>query len=264
MVQRITRAKAKIRAAHIPFRVPSEGDVRERLAGVLAVVYLIFNEGYLTSGGPDLIRVDLTDEAIRLGRLLRALLPDDGEVAGLLALMLLTDARRPARVSRTGQLVTLAEQDRRAWDQILLAEGHELVRERVRVAAAVGEAPGRFQLLAAINAVHTAARSLEETDWRQVLALYDRLVTLDPSPIVQLNRAVAVAEVDGPEVALREVDALGDALVGYPALHAARAELLRRLGRIAESCAAYDRAIALADNRAERDHLTRRRDQLGR
>ena len=264
MAQRITRAKAKIRAAHIPFRVPSEGDVRERLAGVLAVVYLIFNEGYLTSGGPDLIRVDLTDEAIRLGRLLRALLPDDGEVAGLLALMLLTDARRPARVSRTGQLVTLAEQDRRAWDQILLAEGHELVRERVRVAAAGGEAPGRFQLLAAINAVHTAARSLEETDWRQVLALYDRLVTLDPSPIVRLNRAVAVAEVDGPEVALREVDALGDALVGYPALHAARAELLRRLGRIAESCAAYDRAIALADNRAERDHLTRRRDQLGR
>jgi RNA polymerase sigma factor (sigma-70 family) len=261
MARRITRAKAKIKAAHIPFRVPGADDIRERLAGVLAVIYLVFNEGYLASGGNDPLRVDLTDEAIRLGRLLRNLLPNDGEVAGLLALMLLTDARRRARVSRTGELVTLDEQDRGAWDRTLIAEGHALVRERLDTVAA-GASPGRYQLLAAINAVHTAAPSARDTDWSQIVALYDRLALLDPSPIVRLNRAVAIAEVDDPGVALAEVDRLAEALGGYHAFHAARADLLRRHGRSAEARAAYDRAIELAGNPAERTYLTRRRDQL--
>jgi RNA polymerase sigma-70 factor (ECF subfamily) len=262
IAQRITRAKAKISAAHIPYRVPSADDIRERLAGVLAVVFLVFNEGYLTSAGDDPVRVDLTDEAIRLGRLLRTLLPDDGEVTGLLALMLLIDARRRARVSRTGELVTLDEQDRGAWDRTLLAEGHALVRERIAAVAAGGEPAGRYQLLAAINAVHTDAPSAAETDWTQVVALYDRLLRLDPSPIVRLNRAVALAELDGPEPALGEVEPLAGTLDGYHAFHVTRADLLRRLGRSGESRAAYDRAIALAGNPAERTYLTRRRDQL--
>ncbi|SCF35964.1 RNA polymerase, sigma subunit, ECF family [Micromonospora purpureochromogenes] len=262
MARRITRAKAKIKAAHIPYRVPWADDIRERLAGVLAVVYLVFNEGYLASEGDDPLRVDLTDEAIRLGRLLRTLLPDDGEVAGLLALMLLTDARRPARVSRTGELVTLDEQDRGAWDRTLIAEGNALVRERLEAVAAGGDPPGRYQLQAAINAVHTDAPSARDTDWSTILALYGRLVLLDPSPIVRLNRAVAVAEVDGPGVGLAEIDRLAEVLDGYHAFHAARADLLRRLARGGESRAAYDRAIGLAGNPAERAYLTRRRDQL--
>lgn len=262
MAQRITRAKAKIKAAHIPYRVPSADDVHERLTGVLAVVYLVFNEGYLASEGADPLRVDLTDEAIRLGRLLRNLLPNAGEVAGLLALMLLTDARRLARVSRTGELVTLDEQDRGAWDRTLIAEGHALVRECLDAVAADGEPPGRYQLLAAINAVHTDVPSARDTDWSQIVALYDRMMVLDPSPIVGLNRAVAVAEVDGPGVALAEVDRLVEALDGYHAFHAARADLLRRDGRGGESRAAYDRAIGLAGNPAERAYLIRRRDQL--
>lgn len=263
MAQRITRAKAKIRAAHIPYRVPSTQDVQERLAGVLAVVYLVFNEGYLASEGRDPLRVDLTDEAIRLGRLLHDLVPDEGEVAGLLALMLLIDGRRPARISRTGELVTLEEQDRGAWDRALITQGQDLVRERVRAVADGAPPPGRYQLLAAINAVHTVAPSARDTDWSQVLTLYDRLVTLDPSPVVRLNRAVAVAELDGPAVALAEVERLAGTLEDYHALHATQAELLRRLGRSAESRAAYDRAIHLAGNPAERAHLARRRDQLG-
>ncbi|MEH1058367.1 DUF6596 domain-containing protein [Micromonospora sp. CPCC 206171] len=262
MARRITRAKAKIKAAHIPYRVPWDDDIRERLAGVLAVVYLVFNEGYLASEGDDPVRVDLTDEAIRLGRLLRTLLPDDGEVAGLLALMLLTDARRPARVSRTGELVTLDEQDRGAWDRTLIAEGNALVRERIQAVATGGDPPGRYQLQAAINAVHTNAPSARDTDWSTIVALYGRLVQLDPSPIVRLNRAVAVAEVDGPGVGLAEIDRLAEVLDGYHAFHAARADLLRRLGRSGESRAAYDRAIGLAGNPAERAYLTRRRDQL--
>jgi RNA polymerase sigma factor (sigma-70 family) len=260
MARRITRAKAKIEAAHIPYRVPTVDDIRERLAGVLAVIFLVFNEGYLASEGDDPLRVDLTDEAIRLGRLLRTLLPNDGEVAGLLALMLLTDARRLARVSRTGELVTLDEQDRGAWDRTLIAEGHALVRERL--AAAHDEPLGRYQVLAAISAVHTAATSARDTDWSRIVALYDRLVMLDPSPIVRLNRAVAVAEVDGPGVALAEIDRLAGALDGYHAYHVARADLLRRHGRSDESRAAYERAIGLAGNPAERAYLTRRRDQL--
>ncbi|MEU5565438.1 RNA polymerase sigma factor [Micromonospora musae] len=262
MARRITRAKAKIRAAGIPYRVPSAGDLRERIAGVLAVVYLVFNEGYLAGAGSEPVRVDLTDEAIRLGRLLRTLLPEHGEVAGLLALMLFIDARRTARVSRTGELVTLEEQDRGAWDRTLLAEGNALLRERVEAVAAGGDPPGRYQLLAAINAVHTGVPSARDTDWSTIAALYGRLVLLDPSPIVRLNRAVAVAEVDGPGVGLAEIDRLAGVLDGYHAFHAARADLLRRLGRGGESRAAYDRAIGLAGNSAERAYLTRRRDQL--
>jgi RNA polymerase sigma-70 factor (ECF subfamily) len=261
--QRITRAKAKIKAARIPYRVPSAEDLPARVSGVLAVLFLVFNEGYLATGsGTDPVRHDLTAEAIRLARLIRALLPEDGEVAGLLALMLLTEARRTARVSASGELVTLDEQDRGAWDPALIAEGHRLVRERL-AAAAAGRAPGRYQILAAISAVHTSARDIRDTDWSQVLALYDQLVRLDPSPIIALNRAVAVAELDGPEVALAAVDRLADRLAGYHAYHATRADLLRRLGCSQESRAAYDKAIELAGNTAEIAYLTRRRDQLG-
>jgi RNA polymerase sigma-70 factor (ECF subfamily) len=259
MGQRITRAKAKIKAARIPYRVPSTEDLPARVSGVLAVVYLVFNEGYLATGhDTDPVRHDLTAEAIRITRLIRALMPEDGEVAGLLALMLLTGARRTARVSASGELVTLDEQDRGAWDAALIAEGHRLVRERL----AAGVAPGRYQILAAINAVHTSARDVRDTDWSQIVALYDQLVRLDPSPIIVLNRAIAVAELDGPEVALAAVDRLADALAGYHAFHATRADLLRRLGRSQESRAAYDRAIELAGNTAETAYLTRRRDQL--
>ncbi|MFG2003866.1 RNA polymerase sigma factor [Spirillospora sp. NPDC048911] len=259
MERRITRAKAKIKAARIPYRVPSAEDLPARVTGVLAVLYLVFNEGYLaTSPDTDPLRHDLTAEAIRLTRLIRALLPDDGEVAGLLALMLLTEARRTARVSSGGELVALDEQDRGAWDAALIAEGHRLVRERL----AAGVAPGRYQIMAAINAVHTSARDIRDTDWSQILALYDQLVRLDPSPIIALNRAIAVAELDGPDVALAAVDRLEDKLADYHAYHATRADLLRRLGRSQQSRAAYDKAIELAGNTAETAYLTRRRDQL--
>jgi RNA polymerase sigma-70 factor (ECF subfamily) len=259
MGQRITRAKAKIKAARIPYRVPSAEDLPRRVSGVLAVLFLVFNEGYLATGADtDPVRQDLTAEAVRLTRLIRGLLPEDGEVAGLLALMLLTEARRAARVSATGELVSLAEQDRGAWDAGLIAEGHRLLRERL----ASGVAPGRYQLLAAINAVHTSARDVRDTDWSQIVALYDHLLRLDPSPIVALNRAVAVAELDGPEVALAAVDRLEERLGGYHAFHATRAELLRRLGRSEQARAAYDRAIDLAGNTAETAYLRRRRDQL--
>ncbi|MEU4250726.1 sigma-70 family RNA polymerase sigma factor [Amycolatopsis sp. NPDC026612] len=260
--QRITRAKAKIKAARIPYRVPSAEDLPVRVSSVLTALFLVFNEGYLATGpGTDPVRHDLTAEAIRLTRLIRALLPDDGEVAGLLALMLLTEARRTARVSAGGELVTLDEQDRGAWDAELVAEGHRLVRERL-AAAAAGVAPGRYQILAAINAVHTSARDVRDTDWSQIAALYDQLVRLDPSPIIALNRAIAIAELDGPEVALAAVDRLGDELAGYHAYHATRADLLRRLGRSEPSRAAYDKAIELAGNTAETASLIRRRDQL--
>ena len=260
MGQRITRAKAKIKAARIPYRVPSAEDLPARVSGVLAVLFLVFNEGYLATGpDTDPVRHDLTAEAIRLTRLIRALMPEAGEVAGLLALMLLTEARRTTRVSASGELVPLHEQDRGAWDAALIAEGHRLVRERL----AAGVAPGRYQLLAAINAVHTSARDVRDTDWSQVVALYDQLVRIDPSPIIALNRAIAVAELDGPEVALATIDRLEDKLAGYHAYHATRADLLRRLGRSHESRAAYDKAIELAGNTAETAYLTRRRDQLG-
>jgi RNA polymerase sigma-70 factor (ECF subfamily) len=259
MGQRITRAKAKIKAARIPYRVPAAEDLPARVAGVLTVLFLVFNEGYLATGpDSDPLRPDLTAEAIRLTRLIRALLPDDGEVAGLLALMLLTEARRPARVSASGELVALDEQDRGAWDLALIAEGHRLVRERL----AAGVAPGRYQILAAINAVHTSVRDARDTDWSQVLALYDQLVRIDTSPVIALNRAIALAELDGPEVALAAVNSLEPRLAGYHAFHATLADLLRRLGRSREARAAYDKAIELAGNTAEIANLTRRRDQL--
>jgi RNA polymerase sigma-70 factor, ECF subfamily len=259
MGQRITRAKAKIKAARIPYRVPSAEDLPARVSGVLAVLFLVFNEGYLATGpDTDPVRPGLTAEAIRLTRLIRALMPENGEVAGLLALMLLTEARRTARVSASGELVTLDEQDRGAWDAALIAEGHQLVRERL----AAGVAPGRYQILAAINAVHTSAHNVRDTDWSQVVALYDQLIRLDPSPIVALNRAIAVAEIDGPEVALTAVDRLEETLSGYHAYHATRADLLRRLDRSQESRAAYDKAIELAGNTGETAYLTRRRGEL--
>jgi len=234
MGQRITRAKAKIKAARIPYRVPSAEDLPARVSGVLAVLFLVFNEGYLATGpGTDAVRQDLTAEAIRLTRLIRALMPQDGEAAGLLALMLLTEARRTARVSASGELVPLDEQDRGTWDATLIAEGHRLVRERL----AAGVAPGRYQILAAISAVHTSAHDIRDTDWSQVLALYDQLVHLDPSPIIALNRAIAVAELDGPEVALAAVDRLEDKL-GTPARSpaGARGADRRRVGHGPRAC----------------------------
>lgn len=263
MARRITRAKARIASARVPYRMPTPDDVRERLPGVLAVLYLVFNEGYLATDGDDPLRGDLSDEAIRLCRLLRELLPDEGEVSGLLALMLLTDARRTARISSGGELVTLDEQDRAAWDRTLIAEGHALVHERIAAVAAGAASPGRYQLLAAINAVHTYAPSARDTDWPQIVTLYNRLVAADPSAIVRLNRAVAVAEVDGPDVALAELARIAGTLDGYHAFHAARADLLRRVGRSTEARDAYDAAIRLAGNRAELAYLRRRRDQLG-
>ena len=260
MAQRITRAKRKIRDAHIPYRVPDAADLPRRLAGVLAVVYLVFNEGYLSSSADaDPVREDLTAEAIRLGRLLRGLLPDEPEVAGLLALMLLTESRRRARVA-DGELVPLRDQDRGGWDRALIAEGHGLVRECL-----ARNRPGQYQLLAAINAVHTDAPDAAATDWSQIAALYDQLYAVAPSPVVALNRAVVIAELDGPAVALAEVDRLPQeqpGLTSYHAWHATRADLLRRLGRSAEARAAYDAAIATTDNSAERAYLTRRRGTL--
>ncbi|WP_270888287.1 RNA polymerase sigma factor [Pedococcus sp. 5OH_020] len=254
MAQRITRAKKKIAVAKVPYRVPEAVDLPERLSGVLTVLFLIFNEGYLATGDGDPVRDELTGEAIRLARILRQLLPEEQEVAGLLALLLLTEARRQARL-RNGTLVALDEQDRTGWDHTLIAEGHLLVRECLAV-----NRPGRYQILAAINAVHTDARSAADTDWSQVVTLYDQLTRLDPSPIVALNRAIAVAELDGPCVALALVEELP--LTGYHAWHAARAELLRRLGRSAESKAAYDAAIATTQNSAERAYLSRKRGEL--
>ncbi|MEC5152648.1 RNA polymerase sigma-70 factor (ECF subfamily) [Cryobacterium sp. CAN_C3] len=261
MGQRITRAKAKIKAAHIPYRVPSAEDLPARVSGVLAVLFLIFNEGYLATGhDTDPVRRNLTAETIRLTRLIRGLLPEYGEVTGLLALMLLTEARSAARVSARGELVTLDQQDRVAWNDALMTEGHRLVGKRLTALVA----PGRYQILVAINAVHTSAPDIRDTDWSQVVALYDRLVLLDPSPIVALNRAIAVAELDGPEVALATVDRLEDMLAGYHAYHATRADLLRRMGQDQKSRAAYDTAIELAGNTAETAYLTRRRDQLSK
>ncbi|MCA1706516.1 MAG: RNA polymerase sigma factor [Actinobacteria bacterium] len=254
MAQRITRAKKKITAAKVPYRVPEAADLPERLGGVLAVLFLIFNEGYLATGDGDPVRAELTSEAIRLTRILRQLLPEEPEVTGMLGLLVLTEARREARV-RNGQLVPLDEQDRAGWDHALIAQGHDLVRECLAI-----NRPGRYQLLAAINAVHTDAPTAQDTDWSQVLALYDQLTRLDPSPIIALNRAVAIAELDGPKVALALVDRLP--LTGYHAWHATRADLLRRLGLSAEAKQAYDAAITATHNSAERSYLNRKRGEL--
>jgi RNA polymerase sigma-70 factor (ECF subfamily) len=218
------------------------------------VLFLVFNEGYLATGDGDPVRAELTGEAIRLTRILRQLLPGEPEVAGLLGLLTLIESRRESRV-RNGLLVPLDEQDRGGWDRALIAEGHHLVRECLAV-----NRPGRYQILAAVNAVHTDARTARDTDWSQVVALYDQLTRLDPSPIVALNRAVAVAELDGPEVALALVDRLP--LTGYHAWHAARADLLRRLGRSADARQEYDAAIAATQNSAERAYLRRKGGEL--
>ncbi|WP_246080191.1 RNA polymerase sigma factor [Nonomuraea mesophila] len=249
--QRIVRAKKKIRDAGIPYRVPDAADLPDRLASVLTVLYLVFNEGYTSTSG-QLVRTDLCLEAVRLARELAALMPDEPEAIGLLALLLLTEARRPARVGPSGELVVLAEQDRSLWNRELIAEGHELVRRCLR-----RDQPGPYQVQAAINAVHTDGPA---TDWPQVLALYDQLLHLTPTPVVALNRAVAVAEVHGPASALAAVDELD--LPGYHLLPATRADLLTRLGRTAEAVAAYDEAIALATNDTERTFLQARRTRL--
>ncbi len=259
MAQRITRSKQKIKAAHIPYRVPSTADLPERLAGVLAVLYLVFNEGYLGSSG-EALRTDLTAEAIRLTRQLREMVratPSLGplpEVEGLLALMLLIDSRATARV-RDGVLVPLDEQDRTLWDAAMIDEGHRLVRGCLAL-----NRPGPYQVQAAINAVHTDAVDASMTDWSQVVQLFDQLLAITPSPVVALNRAVAVAEIDGPEVAMALVEPL--ALDTYHAWHATRADLLRRLDRPDEARLAYDKAIELAGNEAERQFLGGRRDRL--
>jgi len=255
MAQRIVRAKAKIRAAGIPYRVPYEADLPERVRGVLAVVYLIFNEGYAASSGDELIRTELCQEAIRLGRLLVDLMPDEPEAVGLLALMLLQESRRPARTAADGTLVRLPDQDRALWDRALITEGQDLVRRCLRRGQ-----PGPYQLQAAINAVHSDAATAAETDWGQIVQLYDHQLAIAPGPVVALNRAVAVAEISGPAEGLALVDDLD--LGGYYLFHAIRADFLKRLDRATEAAAAYEAALALTTNTTEQNFLQNSLDAL--
>jgi RNA polymerase sigma-70 factor, ECF subfamily len=255
MAQRLVRAKAKIRDAGIPSLIPGDADLPDRLRAVLAVVYLVFNEGYAASSGERLVRDDLCAEAIRLGRQLAELMPDEPEVMGLLALMLLVESRRASRTTPDGGLVLLADQDRDQWDRAMIAEGQAIVRQCLR-----RNQPGPYQIQAAINAVHSDAPSGADTDWWQILQLYEQLMAIAPSPVVALNRTVAVAEVDGPAAALTLVEGLD--LGGYHLFHAIRADLLRRLGRDQEAALAYEAAIALTENAAEREFLQRGRDAV--
>ena len=255
MAARITRAKKKIATARIPYRVPPAAELPERIDAVLTVVHLLFTTGHAAPAGADLVRRDLVERAVDLARMLRMLLPDDADVAGLLALLLLTDARRATRVGSDGRLLLLEEQDRSQWDRSAISEGAALVREALR-----RRPPGRFALQAAIAAVHAEASRWEDTDWREVVALYDVLAGVWPSPVVALNRAVAVGMADGPEAGLAAVDALRDEpqLASYSYTAAARADFLRRLGRHDEARASYDEALLLTENDVERDFLLRR------
>ncbi len=255
MAQRLVRAKGKIRAARIPYEVPGSDRLAERLDGVLRVVYLVFNEGYAATSGDALVRRDLCREAVRLGRLLRALLPAAGEVAGLLALMLLHDSRRTARLDERGDLVTLDEQDRTRWDRAQIEEGQALAEEALRRGGG-----GFYALQAAIAALHAQAARPEDTDWPQIAALYTLLLRLHPSPVVALNHAAAVAMGERLDRGLRLIEALeaGGELDGYHLLPAAKADILRRLGRPAEAAEAYERALRLVTQAAERRYLERR------